>query len=267
MHEYELLEKRWKRYKRKKTLRIIIIATLFLSLVPLIYFSKPILTEQFLQHSDTKPVVKKVVHKKQTNIQQQKSDTKQETNISKKRVVAKISRKNIPKENVKKETLFLPNKNFEKDLKKIFEEESTKSENRVQKESAHIVKKNPVVKKLPQKSFDQKTENVIVIQKKDAKLASLISNFYNAPTYSKALIIAQKFYEQKKYENALKWSLKANELNKKSEKSWILFAKSMYKLGQKEKALQTLQFYLQKNPLSKKAKSLYFSMRKGLFNE
>lgn len=61
------------------------------------------------------------------------------------------------------------------------------------------------------------------------------------PAY--ATNIAKKFLSEKDYENALKYALIANELDKENEDSWVIFATAKYHLGQKQDALRALKAY------------------------
>ena len=76
-----------------------------------------------------------------------------------------------------------------------------------------------------------------------------------------ALDIAGKYYEEKRYSDAIKWALTANDIDSSSEESWIVFAKAKYMLKQKDDALRALMEYNKKinkpviNELIKKIKS------------
>jgi len=65
----------------------------------------------------------------------------------------------------------------------------------------------------------------------------------NNPALS--LFIAKKYYDLGDYHNAYNYALITNEISNDIEESWIIFAKSLVKLGQKEKAISTLKQYLQ----------------------
>ncbi len=65
-----------------------------------------------------------------------------------------------------------------------------------------------------------------------------------------AILIAKVYYKAGNYVESEKWALIANNLDKNSEESWFLFAKSKVKLGKKREALKILISY------HKKTKSL-----------
>ena len=71
-----------------------------------------------------------------------------------------------------------------------------------------------------------------------------------------ALMLAEEYYGMKNYTECNKWALMANNVDPDSEKSWVWFAKSKVKLGNKEDAVVALQAYLKNNKSSKAAQSL-----------
>jgi len=70
-----------------------------------------------------------------------------------------------------------------------------------------------------------------------------------------ALLIAKAYYSAGNYVNSEKWALMANNLDKKLDESWLIFASSQEKLGKREEALKVLIAYYRKSK-SPKAKSL-----------
>ncbi len=83
----------------------------------------------------------------------------------------------------------------------------------------------------------------------------LKDEFAKTNDYKVALKISRLFYASKRYKKAIKWSMIANELNKKDDGSWILFAKAKLKLGDKKVAKMALKSY-QKVYNSKRIKKL-----------
>ncbi len=75
-------------------------------------------------------------------------------------------------------------------------------------------------------------------------IKTLRKKFYKSNNAKYALMIGQRFYNAKKYEKALKWSLIANEVDQKKVQSWLLFAKSKMKMGKKQDAINVLNAYL-----------------------
>ena len=71
----------------------------------------------------------------------------------------------------------------------------------------------------------------------------LEQKFQESHDYKVALKISRLYYTGKKYKDSLKWAMIANELNEKDDGSWILFAKTKLKLGDKKNAKKALLTY------------------------
>ncbi len=86
----------------------------------------------------------------------------------------------------------------------------------------------------------------ISISKKDSKdeLDSVIKRFENNKNPALSLFIARKYYTLGEYKKAYDYALITNNLDSKIEDSWIIFAKSLFKLGQKDDAIATLKEYV-----------------------
>lgn len=78
------------------------------------------------------------------------------------------------------------------------------------------------------------------------------------------LFIARYHYDHGNYNEAYNFSLKTNTLNSKMDESWIIFAKSLIKLGKTEQAKKTLQVYISESN-SESARSLLESIERGNF--
>ena len=76
--------------------------------------------------------------------------------------------------------------------------------------------------------------------------------------------MARHFYEAGDYERAYNYALQTNRIDSRSEESWMIFAKSQYKLGQRKAALKTLQAYTAQSG-SAKAQHLFDAMKSGTF--
>lgn len=89
-----------------------------------------------------------------------------------------------------------------------------------------------------------------------SSLADLEDSFAKQPSYSKAIEIAKAYYAKNNYSNALKWALKANEIDSSDETSWEIFALSNEALGKKEQAIKALRVYLEARASQKLEKLL-----------
>ncbi|MFH0710830.1 MAG: CDC27 family protein [Pseudomonadota bacterium] len=86
--------------------------------------------------------------------------------------------------------------------------------------------------------------------------------FQNNSNPHLGLYIARYHYDHGNYNEAYNYSLKTNAINNTIEESWLIFAKSMAKLGKTDQAKKTLQLYISQSN-SDAAKSLLDSLDKG----
>lgn len=84
----------------------------------------------------------------------------------------------------------------------------------------------------------------IDIYSKLLNISDLKRNFYQNPSYEKAMNLAARYYENKDYEKSIFWSLKANDIDRKNSSSWILFSKAKQALGKDGEAKQALDTYV-----------------------
>lgn len=78
-------------------------------------------------------------------------------------------------------------------------------------------------------------------------IAGVVKRFKKNNNPALSLFIAKKYYELQDYKNAYNYALITNEINRDIESSWIVFAKSLVKLGKKEMAVQTLREYVKES--------------------
>lgn len=71
----------------------------------------------------------------------------------------------------------------------------------------------------------------------------LYEKFFSLPNYDSALMLAKYFYFNKDYENAILWSLEANDFDKNKKNAWEIFIKSKLKQGKEAEALRALKEY------------------------
>jgi len=106
-------------------------------------------------------------------------------------------------------------------------------------------------------------KKVFITSQEGSSLSFIKKKFYATNNAAFSIKLAKKFYESKKYKQALKWSLITNEIDAKSEESWIMFAKIKEKMGKKQDAINALNEYL-KHEHSKKAAALLRKIQKSV---
>ncbi|DAB30170.1 MAG TPA: hypothetical protein CFH84_05545 [Sulfurimonas sp. UBA12504] len=126
-------------------------------------------------------------------------------------------------------------------------------------------KQSPTIEETAPEEEKSKT-SVVNIRRQDtySDIKEIIQRFRknNNPTLS--LFIAKKYYDLGEYREAYNYSLITNELNKEIEASWIIFAQSLVKLGDKEKAIKVLREYA-KQSNSNRANLLLDEILSGRF--
>lgn len=148
------------------------------------------------------------------------------------------------------------------DKKRALEKESLKRKNLVKaKESSAlssselgVVKGEDIEQKKSQKiNFNSSSSNYMAIMKR---------KFEQNKNPREAILIATAYYKAGNYVESEKWALSANDLDKKNEESWFLFAKSKAKLGKRREALKILISYYKKTK-SSQAKELIEKIKSG----
>ncbi|WP_456479674.1 CDC27 family protein [Nautilia sp.] len=177
--------------------------SLFFSAAAAVYF----LTGLNLKTTENKPLLKKEVKKVNYS-----KISKPEKPVNKKHVQKKTD---VKKDSPPKLKLFI-----DLNITENREKRAVKKENKKIKENKKTVK----------------PEN-----KKTEKSFSLTAR--TLPSYKTCISLSEKFYKKGDYKNALKWAKNANVQDNKKAESWILSAKSLYKLGKKAEALKILQIY------------------------
>lgn len=122
------------------------------------------------------------------------------------------------------------------------------------------------VKQLPPKTVSSPADKPLLLNRNDSKLdiESIERRFKETSNPSLGLFIARYHYDHGNYSEAYNFSLKTNTLNSKIEESWIIFSKSLVKLGKVDQAKKTLQLYISESH-SEGARSLLDSIERGSF--
>lgn len=124
----------------------------------------------------------------------------------------------------------------------------------------------PVQQTVKEETLETEHKSSINIKRKDdeADIKDVIRRFNNNHNPALSLFVAKKYYQLENYEQSYNYALITNEINNEIEASWIIFAKSLVKLGKKEEAVQTLKKYIQHSG-SSQAKQLLDEVLSGKF--
>lgn len=112
--------------------------------------------------------------------------------------------------------------------------------------------------------IDENTISEIKIKRQNIQgdIQHVIKRFKISNSPALSLFIAKKYYELENYNQSYNYALITNELNNDVEESWIIFAKSLYKLNKKDKAVKILQKYISTSH-SHRAKILLDNIKTG----
>lgn len=283
------LEKRWLHYKVKSYIPYLVIV---LSLVTIIVISFIILNNKPIESNkiDTTTQVISESNLSNTTIKNTPEDQSKtvEKNISipKKNITLPVVEDNKPVSNrIEMETIptsqyTVKPKQQDKiklspsmDFIKKFEENSLpyyKDEHEFSESSSNLQQSTNSQKEKPslvleKKPLDEsKSSMSIKRQNTHEDIEHVIKRFKKNNNPALSLFVAKKYYELGDYHKAYNYALMTNELNSNIDASWIIFAKSLVKLNEKDMAIKTLKKYIDHSN-SNKAKILLDEIISGKF--
>jgi len=304
VNEIRNLEDKWKKYKRKKFLKIFIYILTIFALVGafllycLGYFDQFLIPNSKTNTKKPKSVLQKKIDKKEVR----KTPLKAKTTIpTKKNNVSDINTNKITvkKENrsktEKNSSVVIVNSKFKSDkpikktknfqnsdilqlntkfLSNIYNDANStkkskiKSTNESNKSENNLYSTKVSLKKQKREivSSDRKAKkaNIIISSKKIDKLKYLKERYNETGRAFYAILISKEYYKKRLYLKSLLWATTANSIDSSSEESWIMFAKNKVKLGKRNDAINALSAYLKVNN-SKKIKILLTNIKNGVF--
>ncbi|MBE0513778.1 CDC27 family protein [Sulfurimonas sp.] len=147
--------------------------------------------------------------------------------------------------------------------------EPIKKENKKEEVSLPIVEEVKESIALVQKPIVEEpatNTSTIDIKRRDVEedIKHVIKRFNVNHNPALSLFVAKKYYQLENYEQAYNYALATNELNNNIEASWIIFSKSLVKLGKKEMAIETLKRYINHSD-SSQARQLLDEILSGKF--
>jgi len=268
MYDVEGLEKEWKRYKSKQRTPWIVSAILIILIIIAIVFradfsailskyskddNSSIKREKIKQESTPlKPYVPTMAPKSESNHTVQKTaPLKSESNQTVQKTAPLKSSEEV-------------NQSAEKKKVPPMTIEVSDLEAEPVREHKRKYLKIEVTDRYPAKKKQTEKPKKTTKKKKKQTIKSVEKNFSKSRSYYDSLYLARAYYKKGNYPKAQKWALVTNDLNSKLEESWLIFAKSKAKLGERREAEQILSAYIGKTN-STKAKALLRKIKKGKF--
>jgi tetratricopeptide (TPR) repeat protein len=211
MNNFFELEKRCKRYHKKRYIKFFIIPIiLLLILLALAYYTLNITTatnkiEKKIEYNKTKIIDKNITYNEKI--------IKKELN---KTIEQNITKDQISLEKEDKIPVLAPKINLDMiDTKKI---ETNK-------------------KTIEKKEEKEKTKP----KKEDSKI---VISTQELPSFDTSFKLMNVYFEDGDYEKSKEWAVKASKMQPQNEDIWKVYALSLYKLNKKDKAIKVLKTYL-----------------------
>lgn len=247
------LEEKWNEYNKNKgnlsknlgfkksVIIAFLTASVFLGLIFWLVFSNKkenieVKTAQTSVKSETLPSVKSTEVEKNNTLDKKKSSDKR----------GELNFNNIGINSSVDAGGFILNNTYEQEKPTVFKEEKTFSS--IPKDEIIDFGNPPVPPQTVSNRNYTKVENTqkrgkVIIKTAPLKVDknSLEEKFYASNDILYSLKLAQNAYDNRRYDEAIKWALISNEIDKDSAKSWIIFAKANYKKGNKQDALIALE--------------------------
>ena len=260
--EIKNLEERWKKYRRKKNIRIFILIfiTVVLVLIPIYYLELFNKKDIVISHKNSKPVVKKESAKVTKKLKISSKPVKKiniENNITKSNV-ATTDKEKKSKNSIKSVDVLHLDKKF---LQQVYINNSEENKTKIGTLPVDNSDENLAKEEIEQKHHKAK---IIISSKKIDKLKYFKEQYSKSPKALYAILIAKEYYKNRLYNKSLKWAIIANSLDSSNEESWIIFAKSKVRLDQKNDAINALQAFLKVNS-SRKIEILLSNIKNGVF--
>jgi len=253
------LEKRWLRYKLKSYIphAVIVVSLLVITTIAFIITTT---TPEKEEHTEIAKSIKPVVKKPTKPIERNNTSlqtVQQETPVIKTAVT-------VPKTNTNNQQLVLkPSMHFMKQIQSEEQQpyyktlhkskQKTKKRNKIINQQKTIEEEYIDIEKNKQKSVQQTIQkkepdqkSVITIKRRESQndIKEIIARFKKNNNPALSLFVAKKSYELGNYEQAYNYALITNGINNDIEDSWLIFAKSLVKLGKRDMAAKTLREYI-----------------------
>ncbi len=216
------LEELCKKRRLKKNIKNLLIGAVFAGIGIWTYCNIALDNQKIEKKSFEKYKVSTVMPTKpKVEFNSSKKESKPQVKIVKKEIVKKEIKKSVPK------------------LTLILDLNDTDSHPKKPPANKHFSKKQPT-KQISKKSKTLKSETNTTNTRKKSLFTMKATTL---PPFEVCIVLSKKYYKKGDYQSALKWAKNANIQNNKKPDSWIMSAKSLYKLGKRKEALKILKIY------------------------
>ncbi|NPA50726.1 MAG: hypothetical protein GXO02_03750 [Epsilonproteobacteria bacterium] len=252
MYSVEELEYKWKLYRKKRTKRIILV-TLFSFLIILLG-----VVGGYFIFSGSNSSKSSITSNKLSNKVPNYTATVNQNSA------------NMPAKSVSNSIKPKSSSSQKMEIKRVAIDENSNLDE-IDLKNAKIVKPNvkePPVRYIGFNENEKNNKQVVLpnATKKEVNQQEAIKEIEDRFDISKdpkdALFLAKYYYKKKNYAKAEEWAIKANNIDSNNEDTWIIFAKSRAKLGNRVDAIKALQMFYEMHP-SFRLKELLDKLRRG----
>jgi hypothetical protein len=262
MYDIPELEKKWRKYKRNKIKKPIMIGLGVFALVGVISFAGI----KYL-NSTTNNTTKEVAQSKQNTPLVANSATQKQT---------QNNSSNSPAIVITKTPVATQQPVVQKSVPQPTAKANANSDDTIDLSNATIVKPNVPDDEIRVIGFDNKEKKEVTDKYKDIltpqtnnkpkidpKVLAYEERFKETQDPQDSLFLAKYFYKKGDYQKAETWAVNTNNIDGDIEDSWIIFAKSRAKQGHRVDAIKVLQSYYDETG-SAKAKDILDKLRRNI---
>jgi len=252
------LERRWFQYKIKRYLPItIILVLLFIGIIIYFFTSQSTNTQKALKSLPLK-VEKKTVPK---ILKATKHNQSNKNNTSTHFTTSKSLEPSFEFLNKMKYNEIVPQQQVSTQKKQHIKKhrKAPQPTQKVPEEKTIHIPPIKTIKKEKKSNLKIKTKQI-----SESEIQDILQRFKKTNNPNLSLFVAKKYYELGNYNKAYNYALITNEIDNTMEESWLVFSKSLVKLGYKQRAIKTLQTYINYSH-SSQAKILLNKITTGKF--
>lgn len=265
------LETRWKSYKIKSFLPHVVIAAsvIVILIITLLFLKSDSQTNDLIKENmqiKELPTEEVKVLEKNITLEDSTKDTIHQEEVNNDKTNHLQDSLSIPVQKVS----LSPSMQFINEMTNdtpFYQNSNTNYEQISHKEDTYNQEKySKVVTEPNVETIVEEKPQAIKIERKDTHddILKVIERFKKSNDPALSLFVAKKYYELGDYNKSYNYALITNELNNNIEASWIIFAKSLVKLKEKDMAVKTLRQYIEHSG-SNQAKMLLEEIRSGKF--
>ena len=222
MYDIKPLEEKWERYNRKRRKPFYLYTLLFIVLVGIgafLFLNQALILEKFKESTSVK-----------------------KSNAASSPVILDSALDTLALKNTDKNTHSIILQTQKKPVTENDNNPMEPGDVFIEVSDAGSVEETSVSRKKPKKKLQ-----IEVTEISYSSYKAIEERFAESPDSDDSLFLARGYYKKKNYSKAAYWALQTNKIDGGIEESWLIFARSKAKIGQKNEALRVLSEYVKKS--------------------